>query len=92
MFLFFFRKDVIPHSHNLLDCVLKSGYAAVSMLNNDAVLHIVRAYHQAVLAEELNGSARCPALSREPLIVTLHRISELVEGILLDFERRFFPK
>ena len=36
--------------------------------------------------------AEVPALSREPLIVTLHRISELVEGILLDFERRFFPK
>jgi len=32
-----------------------------------------------------------PALKGEPVIVTLHQISHLVEGIVLTFERRFFP-
>ena len=35
--------------------------------------------------------AGIPALKREPIIITLHQISHLVEGIVLAFEKRFFP-
>jgi hypothetical protein len=35
--------------------------------------------------------AEIPALKREPIIITLHQISQLVEGIVLAFEKRFFP-
>jgi hypothetical protein len=34
--------------------------------------------------------AEVPALSREPLIITLHQISQLVEGIVVAFEKSFF--
>jgi hypothetical protein len=35
--------------------------------------------------------AEIPALNREPLIITLQQISQLVQAILLAFERDFFP-
>jgi hypothetical protein len=35
--------------------------------------------------------AEVPAFKREPIIITLKQISQLVEGIILTFERRFFP-
>jgi len=34
--------------------------------------------------------AEIPALKREPIIITLHQISQLVEGIVLAFEKGFF--
>jgi hypothetical protein len=34
--------------------------------------------------------AEIPAFKREPIIITLHQMSQLVEGIVLAFEKRFF--
>jgi hypothetical protein len=34
--------------------------------------------------------AEVPTLNREPIIATLHQISQLVEGIMLTFKRSFF--
>jgi hypothetical protein len=35
--------------------------------------------------------AEAPALNREPLIITLHQMSQLVQAIVVAFERDFFP-
>jgi hypothetical protein len=34
---------------------------------------------------------KTPGLEREPIGIALHQMRQLVEGILLTFEKRFFP-